>query len=117
MAFGPLSSVDVGFCAGTLESLALSRLRRLKDLSALPALPRLEHLELSHLHGFVPPDFRLFPHLRYLHGMRDVFRSAAAREYMRLRPEVRVDQGIPADLGKHPEIKEYFAALRRDKGN
>ncbi len=55
--------------------------------------------------------------LRYLHGMRDVFKSAAAREYMRLRPEVRVDQGIPADLEKHPEIKEYFEALNRDKGN
>lgn len=163
VAFGSLSSVDVGFCAGTLESLALSRLRHLKDLSTLPSLPRLEYLELSHLHGFIAPDFRLFPHLRhlsiwntdwstlgwlehlpdlealhisqarvadqdwrpilslprlrYLHGMRDVFKSAAAREYMRLRPDVRVDQGFPADLEKYPEIKEYFEALGRDKGS
>lgn len=162
VAFGSLSSVDVGFCGGTLESLALSRLRHLKDLSTLSSLPKLEYLELSHLHGFVPPDFRLFPNLRhlsiwnsdwstlgwlehlprletlhisqakvadqdwrpilrltrlrYLHGMRDVFKSAAAREYMRLRSEVRVDQGIPADLEKHPEIKEYFEALHRGKG-
>jgi Leucine-rich repeat (LRR) protein len=162
VAFGSLSSADLGFCSGTLESLVLSRLRRLKDLSVLPSLPKLEYLELSHLHGFLPPDFRSFPdlrhlsiwntdwstlswlehlpmlealhlsqckvadqdwrpilqlkRLRYLHGMKDVFKGVAAREFMRLRPQVRVDQGIPADLGKHPEIEEYFEGGHREEG-
>ena len=151
VAFGSLSSVDVDFCSGTLESFALCRLRHLKDLSTLPFLPKLEYLELSHLHGFRPPDFLSFSNvrhlsiwntdwstlgwiehlpmldalhisqskiedqdwrpilrlkrLRYLHGMKDVFKSAATKEFMRLRPEVRVDKGIPAGLERHPEMK------------
>lgn len=161
VAFGSLASVDVGFCRDTLESLALSRLRQLKDLSALPFMPKLEYLELSHLHGFLPPDFRSFPNLRhlsiwntdwatlgwlehlptlealhisqskvadrdwrpilqlkrlrYLHGMKNVFKSAAFREFVQLRPEVRVDQGIPADLEKHPDVREYLETLGRNR--
>ncbi|GAT32390.1 hypothetical protein TSACC_2788 [Terrimicrobium sacchariphilum] len=30
--------------------------------------------------------------------------------------DLRVDQGIPSDLEKRPEIKDYFASLDRDKG-
>lgn len=66
VAFGPTSSLDLNFCSGTLEFLQLSSLRRAKDLSTLPLMPRLEHLELNHIHSFIPPDFRLFPNLRFL---------------------------------------------------
>ena len=161
VAFGPLSSLELSFCSSTLEFLALSRLRRLKDLSTLPLMPKLEHLVVSHIHSFVPPDFRLFPNLRqlsvwntnwqslnwlvhlphletlhisqikvedkdwkpipglkrlrHLHGMQNVFRSAACKEFIELRPDVRVDQGIPFDLEKHPQTKEFLEELSKKR--
>jgi hypothetical protein len=66
VAFGPIASVDLAFCAETLESLSLARLRKLKDLSNLPLMPRLDFLSLQHLPAFESPDFRLFPKLRHL---------------------------------------------------
>ena len=87
-------------------------------LSWLQHLPMLETLHISQIkvedHDW-RPILRL-ERLRYLHGMKDVFRSAAAKEFIRLRPDVRVDQGIPADLEKTPQIKEYFESLGREKG-
>lgn len=161
VGFGPLSGVELGFCSSTLEFLALSRLRRLKDLSTLPLLPKLEHLGLSHIHSFVPPDFRKFPNLRqlsiwntdwqsldwlvhlphletlhisqikvedkdwkpilglkrlrHLHGMQNVFRSSACKEFAQLRPDVRVDQGIPVDLAGHPQTKELMEELSKKR--
>ncbi len=161
VAFGPLASVDLGFCAGGLEFLALARLRQLKDLSNLPPMPKLAHLVLNHLHSLVPPDFCLFPNLRRLsiwktewpslswlsylpgletlhvsqceirdndwkpilgleklrevHGMQNVFGSAVRKEFRRLRPDVRVDQGIRVDLDEHPQAKEFLEELKRGK--
>lgn len=56
------------------------------------------------------------PQLRHLHGFRSVFGAAACKEFMRRRPEVRVDQGIPVDLEKHPEVKEYMDQLAKKEG-
>jgi len=53
--------------------------------------------------------------LRHLHGMKNVFRAAACEEFMRLRPDVRVDQGIPVDLEKDPELKEFLEELGKGK--
>jgi len=130
-------------------------------LSTLPLMPKLEHLAVSHIHSFVPPDFRLFPNLRqlsiwntdwqslnwlvhlphlqtlhisqikvedkewkpllglkqlrHLHGMQNVFGSAACKEFIQLRPEVRVDQGIPVDLEKHPQTKAFLEKLSKTR--
>lgn len=161
VAFGPLSSLELGFCSSTLESLALYKLRRLKDLSTLPLLPKLEHLAVCHIHSFVPPDFRMFPNLRrlsiwntdwqslkwlvhlphletlhisqikvedkdwkpilglkrlrHLHGMKNVFRSSACKEFAQLRPDVRVDQGIPVDLERQLQTKEFLEELNKKR--
>jgi len=161
VSFGPLSNLELSFCSCTLEVLALSRLRRLKDLSTLPFLPKLEHLVVSHIHSFVPPDFRMLPNLRqlsiwntdwqslnwlvnlphletlhisqikvedkdwkpilglkrlrHLHGMQNVFRSSACKEFAHLRPDVRVDQGIPVDLERHPQTKEFLEELSKKR--
>lgn len=66
VAFGPLSRLDLGFCAETLEKLQLCYLRSLKDLGTLPFMPRMKHLAVRCLHGFSPPDFRNFPNVTYL---------------------------------------------------
>jgi len=39
----------------------------------------------------------------------------ACEEFMRLRPDVRVDQGIPVDLEKNPELKEFLEELGKGK--
>lgn len=87
-------------------------------LGWLEHLPLLETLHISQI-KVEDQDWRpivRLERLRHLHGMKNVFRSAAAKEFMRLRPDVRVDQGIPADLEKAPQIKEYLESLDQEKG-
>jgi hypothetical protein len=43
--------------------------------------------------------------------MKSAFGSAACKEFLRLRPDVRVDQGIPVDLEKRPRTKGLFEGL------
>ena len=80
-------------------------------------LPDLETLHISQC-KIGDDDWRpvlRLERLRHLHGMKNVFRTAACGEFMRLRPDVRVDQGIPADLEKDPELKEFLEELGKGK--
>ena len=97
------------------------RMPNLRDLSiwntdwrSLDWLVHLPHLETLHISQIKVEDQDWKPilglkRLRHLHGMQNVFRSSACKEFMRLRPDVRVDQGIPVDLEKYPRTKEFLA--------
>jgi hypothetical protein len=87
------------------------------SLSWLAHLPRLETLHISQT-KVEDKDWKpilSLTRLRHLHGMQSAFGAAARTEFVRLRPDVRVDQGIPVDLEKHPEMKEFLQELRQKK--
>jgi len=86
-----------------------------QSLNWLAHLAALEALHISQIKVADrdwKPILRL-ARLRHLHGMQNVFRSAACKEFIRLRPDVCVDQGIPVDLEKHPETKEFLKRLHK----
>jgi len=88
-----------------------------QSLSWLVHLPDLETLHISQI-KVKDADWKAIlslARLRRLHGMQSVFRSAASKEFIRLRPDVRVDQGIPVDLEKHPDTKQFLEELSRGK--
>ena len=85
------------------------------SLNWLSHLPQLETLHISQV-KVADQDWKPIvdlTHLRHLHGMKSVFRSGSAKEFSRLRPDVRVDQGIPANLERHPQTKEFLEELGR----
>lgn len=86
VAFGPLSRLDVDFCAATLVKLQIRYLRSLKELSTMPSLPRLKYLDLCNLHCFSPPDFRNFPNLTNLDVSQSDWKSL---EWLRHLPKLR----------------------------
>jgi len=86
------------------------------DWQSLNWLVHLPHLETLHISQIKVEDKDWKPilglkRLRHLHGMQNVFRSSARKEFVQLRPDVRVDQGIPVDLEKHPQTKEFLEEL------
>ncbi len=90
------------------------------DWQSLGWLVDLPHLETLHISQVKVEDRDWKPilglkRLRHLHGMQNVFRSAACKEFIQLRPDVRVDQGIPVDLEKHPQTKEFLEELSRTR--
>lgn len=67
-----------------------------QSLDWLQNLPKLEALHISQIKvadGDWKPILDL-PQLGFLHGMKNVFRSTAFKEFQKLRPDVRIDQGF-----------------------
>lgn len=90
-----------------------------QSLSWLAHLPVLETLHISQI-KVKDKDWKPIlnlKRLRHLHGMQNVFHSAACKEFMRLRPDVRVDQGIPASPEKDPHAEEFMEKLLKKKRN
>ena len=86
-----------------------------QSLSWLSHLPSLETLHISQI-KVEDKDWKpilSLTRLRHLHGMQSAFGTPASKEFVRLRPDIRVDQGIPVDLEKDPERKEFLQELSR----
>lgn len=84
------------------------------SLNWLTDLPGLETLHISQIKV---KDKNWKPvlglkRLHHLHGMKNVFKSKAFDEFVRMRPNVIVDRGIPVDLERHPQLKAYLTKLR-----
>lgn len=85
------------------------------SLSWLAHLPNLETLHISQI-KVKDQDWKPIlglKRLHHLHGMKSVFQSKACDEFIGMRPKVVVDRGIPVDLEKNPQAKEFLAELHR----
>ena len=88
-----------------------------QSLGWLSHLPGLETLHISQA-KVQDKDWKpilSLARLRHLHGMQSAFGSTARNEFVRLRPDVRVDQGIPIDLEKYPQTREFVKQLSQKK--
>jgi hypothetical protein len=90
------------------------------DWDSLSWLAHLPFLETLHISQIKVKDKNWKPilelqQLHHLHGMKSAFKNNAFKEFLRIRPDVFVDQGIPVDLDRHPQTKEFLETLHRNR--